>query len=288
MINIINSWQFNLIGALICIVIFFQSYKIAVKNVKNDGAATILLQMIAGISILFLVPFFPIKFPQDPKFYILLAIASIFYALTDRLQTTSRKNLEVSVYSILNMLKTFFLVLFGILFFREKIIFMKVLGALLILLGNGILFYKKGNFKINKYALFGVLATFFYVIAITIDIGNSKLFNLPIYIFLVFAIPAIILFLFEKQKLKNVIQEYQKGRKKYFLITGISWGLASIFTLRSYQLGEVTTVAPLLACSVFINIFAAYFFLKERDNILKKIIASLIVIVGVYLTLFFN
>ena len=288
MINIINSWQLNLIGALISVVIFFQFYKKAVQNVKNDGAATILLQIIAGVSALFFIPFFAIQFPQGIKFYVLLGISSIFYALTDRLQTTSRKNLEVSVYSILNMLKTFFLVLFGIIFFKEEVILMKIVGALLILLGNGILFYKKGRFKINKYVFFGILATLVYTIAISIDIGISELFNIAIYISLVFLVPAIILFLFEKQKIRNIVQEYKKGKKSYFLITGFFWTLASIFTLRAYQLGGVIVVAPLLACSVFINIFVAYFFLKERDNILKKIIASLIVIVGVYLTLVFN
>src|SRR3989339_81914 len=107
--HLFSYWQLYIVGYLISVVIFFQYYKLAVKEAKNDGAVTILLQVIAGLSILIFIPFFPIQFPTEIKFYIILFIASIFYALNDRLQVTARKHLQVSVFSILNMLKTFFL-----------------------------------------------------------------------------------------------------------------------------------------------------------------------------------
>ena len=94
MFSLFNTWWFNLIGYLIFVVFFCQFYKLAVKNAKKDGAATVLLQLLAGVSVLVLVPFLPITFPSDPKVYLLLIAASIFYALNDRLQTSARKNLD--------------------------------------------------------------------------------------------------------------------------------------------------------------------------------------------------
>jgi uncharacterized membrane protein len=79
------------------------------------------------------------------------------------------------------------------------------------------------------------------------------------------------------------MQEYNTKRKKYFYITGLFWGLTILFTLKAYQLGEVTTLAPIFASSVIANVVVAYFFHKEKDNIIKKIVASLIVLIGVYL-----
>jgi hypothetical protein len=101
-ISLFNTWQFNLAGYLVFVVLFFQFYKLAVKYATKDGAATILLQLIASASILFLAPLLPLQFPNDPKFYLLLVAASVFYALNNRLQTTARKHLQVSVFSIVN------------------------------------------------------------------------------------------------------------------------------------------------------------------------------------------
>jgi uncharacterized membrane protein len=54
-------------------------------------------------------------------------------------------------------------------------------------------------------------------------------------------------------------------------------------SLRAYQLGEVTSVAPLWALKVIINVIVSYIFLKERSNLLKKIIAALLIIISVVL-----
>jgi len=195
MITVFNTWQFNLIGYLIGIVVFFQFYKLAVRNAQKDGAATVLLQTIASISVLFLTPFLLIKFPSDIKVYLLLILACIFYGIGDRLQTTSRKHLQVSVFSILNQLSNVFLIVIGLTVFREPFVLAKLLGAALILLANTLLFYKKGSIKINKYAWIGVLATLFLSIAISVDIGISKQFNLPVYIMLTLFLPALSLYL---------------------------------------------------------------------------------------------
>ncbi len=70
--NIFATWQFNLVMFLIFSVLFSQFYKSAVKNTQREGTATILLQLIAGTSVLIFVPFFPIQFPSDYKVYLLL------------------------------------------------------------------------------------------------------------------------------------------------------------------------------------------------------------------------
>lgn len=147
--NLLNTWQFNIIGFLFTVVIYFQFYKLAVRNATKDGAATVLLQVIAGLAALALSPLFTFQFPSNPRPYLLLTAACVFYALFDRLQTTVRKHLEVSVFSILNQFTTVFLILFGITIFREPFVLAKVLGAGLVLLGNILVFYKEGNLKLT-------------------------------------------------------------------------------------------------------------------------------------------
>ena len=282
--NIVNTWQFNLIGYLITIVGFFQFYKLAVRAAKRDGAATILLQTIAGISILLLTPFLPFKISSDPKIYALLILASVFYAINDRLQTTVRKNLQISLCSILNQLSTVFLIMSGLLIFREPFVVSKIAGGVLIVLGNTISLYRKGRIEINRYIWLAILANMALASAMSIDIGISRQFNLPFYIMLTLILPSVMIMVIEKIKIEEIINEYQSKNRKYYLITGLMWGLAIFFSLRSFQFGKVTTIVPLQALSALFNIMIAYLFLKERDYLFKKIIAAILIIFGVFLT----
>lgn len=106
----INTWWFNIIAYLILYIIFTQFYKIATKNSKNDGALTILLQLLGGLFVLIFMPFFKVTFPKQINAYLFLGLACIFYAIADRVNTTARRGLEVSVYSILGQLSTVFVI----------------------------------------------------------------------------------------------------------------------------------------------------------------------------------
>src|SRR5579859_1649156 len=118
---IINSWPFNLCLYLISIILFNQFYKLAISSIQRDGAATILLQIIGGVSILILIPFFSFPLPKTLTAYIFLVVASVFYAINDRLQTTARKNLQVSIITIVNQTQTIFLLMYGFTLLRSPI-----------------------------------------------------------------------------------------------------------------------------------------------------------------------
>ena len=50
---------------------FNESYKLIAKNMDKAGSLTVLVETIAGILSLFLIPFFEIKFPSDIRIYLL-------------------------------------------------------------------------------------------------------------------------------------------------------------------------------------------------------------------------
>lgn len=109
----------------VCLYIVFavtynQFYKVALKTSKGDGALTVLIQSIGGITALLSSKFFEYKFPTDWKVYLLLGIACIFYALSDRINTTVRSGIEASTFSIIKQLSTVFMILAGLLFFKEQ------------------------------------------------------------------------------------------------------------------------------------------------------------------------
>ena len=176
MLAILNTWQFNVIGYLISIVVFYQFYKLAVKHAKRDGAATILLQFIAGITVLSLVLFVNWRLPKEPIIVFLLVVTCVFSAINNRLQTTARKHLQVSTFSILAQLSNVFLILFGLTIFSNPFVWSKILGAGIILTANIFLLYRGGKFEFNRYVAMAILASFVMAIALSIDIGLSQQF----------------------------------------------------------------------------------------------------------------
>ena len=280
----LNLWQVNVVLHLIFAVIFNQYYKLAIKDNIRDGASTVLLQIICALSFLFLAPFFPFKFSTDYKVYLLLLLALFFYTINDRTQTTARKGLPVSEYLIIKQLSKIFLIISGIFIFHEPAIPLKIFGAILILSGNFVLLYKKGKFVFNKYVWWAVLGTLTLAIGMTIDIGLISQFNMPVYLIVSMLIPAILIIIFEKISLSDISSEFNSGKRKEYVFTGIAWCGAIFFMYRAFILGEVVLVVPLTALSVLLNVLVAYFFLNEKENLIKNIFVSILIAIGVYFT----
>lgn len=278
-----ESWLIYVGLYLILATVFTQFFKIATKTLKRAGALTILLQLIAGLSALVLCPFFEFKLPTDVMVYIMLGISIVFYAITDRVNTTVRSGLEASTFSMLKQLSTTFMIFAGLVFFKEEFVLTKFIGAMLIIFSNVLIFYKKGKFEFNKYLLLGVFGNISFTVALFLDVNISDNFNLPFYVALTLIIPALLIMIFERIKPSEIKEEFVNGNKKAILTTAICWGGSIVSQLRAYQLGNVTVIAPLCALTVILNVIVGYLFLKERDNLLRKIISAILIIISVVL-----
>lgn len=268
---------------LVLATIFTQFFKVATKTMQKTGALTVLLQLLAGIAVLFLCPFFEIKFPTNVSVYIMLGISVIFYAITDRVNTTVRSGIEASTFSMLKQLSTTFMIFAGLIFFKEPFIVTKFIGALLIIVSNLLIFYQKGKFEFNKYIALGILGNISFTVALFLDVNISDNFNLPFYVAITLMAPAILIMIFERIKPSDIKNELVKGNRKAIFITAICWGMSIISQLRAYQLEKVTIVAPLCALTVMLNVIVGYLFFKEKDNMLRKIIAAILIIISVIL-----
>lgn len=262
-------------------ILFNQGYKIVVKNMKNAAAVTVLLEGLAGMFALLFIPFFEFSFPTNPFTYLFLFLAIIFYTVNDRLSTTVRSGLDGSTYLIIKQLSVVFMILNGFLLFKEKIIFKKVLGSLIILFSNFLIFYERRKFRFNKYIFLGIIANLFMSIALLIDVSYSNEFNLPFYVFLILIVPALLILIFEKVTIKKIKNEYINGNKKMIVLTSFSWAIMTIAKLRIYQLGEVVESAVFCSLTVILTVIVEYFFFNQKNKLLKKVVASIMILLGI-------
>lgn len=282
--SLIDSWEFNLILYLISNVVFLQSYKAAVRNASDESAAAVSLQLIAGGVALLIAPIMSFQWPTSISAYVLLAVAIVFYAINDRLQVTVRRNLDVSIYTIIGQGYTAILFAFGLVIFGESVTLTQTLGALLVVGAITLLFVgkAKSNAASRKYQLLAVVVQVIFATAIAVDVGISEQFNLSIYVAITLIIPAALIALQGGTRLPAVNKEFAL-RPRMYLLCGVSWTLTIIFSLRAFQLGEVVVVAPLQTISVLLNVIVASIIFRERTDIQRRFIASAGVILGAFL-----
>lgn len=285
--SLFYNWKFYIVFYLIVSVIFNIYYKKSIEHMDNSGAMTIVIQMLASVFTLFLIPFYEIKISTNLTTYIFLFIAIIFYTLNDRLGTLVRNKLSASIYSIMKQLSIVFMLVFGIVISKERITFYNLIGSILIILANILILYKHDKLKINKYIICGVIANISLAIAMIIDVSYSNEFNLAIYVLLTTFFPSILIFVIEKIKIKSLIIEYKNSNKASLYLTSISWIIMMISKISAYRYGKVILVAPLSSLSVILISFFEYFVLRDKNNIKRKIICSLIIILGIILIKYF-
>ncbi len=279
--KVLDMWEVQVGIYLLSACVFARSFKIANRNMRDANCLTVLLElMTAGFAIV-LIPLFPIKFPSDIKIYFTLLITTVIYAITDRLNTEARFGLKPSTFSMLKQLSTVFMIIFGLTFLKEAIVPLKIGGAVLIILANLLISYDKGKWEINKYFVMSFISNFLFAVAMLINVNISDYFNIAMYTVITVTLPAVFIILFKKLKLKNLKEEFNLYKKKEFILAGFTWCLMLISSVRAYQLKSVTVVAPLFALTSIINAFVELLFDKDRKGFLIKIIAGLLIILGV-------
>lgn len=82
---------------------------------------------------------------------------------------------------------------------------------------------------------------------------------------------------------KEVIAEFRNTNKKTLLLVALSGGLMVILKLRAYQLGQVIVIAPLCSLTIILNVIVGFLFLKEKDNLLRKIVAGMLILISIIL-----
>ena len=281
--NIFNDWKFWAVFYLISSITFAQTFKKANRNMKDAGKLTILLEVFTAFFALFFLPFFGLKFSTNVTVYLTLLMVVVIYAVTDRLNIEARYGLDPSVFSMLKQLSTVFLMIFGFIFLKESVVIKKIIGAFIIIAANIILAIDKGKIKFNKYFIMCFVSNFLFAIAMLINVNISDNFNLAFYTIMTVFLPSILIFIFGRHSINGLIQEFNLYDKPRFLLASFCWCLMLISSVRAYQLGNVTVVAPILTLTSILNTIYEYVIIKNKKHFLQKLVASILIILGVIL-----
>lgn len=270
---------------LIFAVIFAQGFKSVNRDMKNASALTILLEFFTALFALILSPLFAFRFPSSFTVYIIVGIVTIIYAITDRLNIEARYGLDPSTFSMLKQLSTVFLVIFGFVFLKESFILNKIIGIVLILVSNVLLSVNKsGKIQLNKYFIMSFISNFLFAIAMFINVNIAQNFNICIYTVFTVLVPSVIIKIFSKLSIEDLKKEFNLYNKRKFLLVSFSWCVMLISSVKAYEQGNVSVVAPLLTLTSILNSIYEFFKDKKKKMLLYKLFISMLIILGVILT----
>ncbi len=219
----------------------------------------------------------------DAKMITLTLLSCFLYFGANLLFFVALKKIDASEMALITALQIIWYLILGVCFFSEHLTVYKLVGASLIFLGLAVVYYSKQFFtRINLHYLIGILSTIVFALAGTADKAAMKYIDPSLYQVFGFIIPALLTFIFVPKKYLD-IRPLLKWNKKTSLLVAISafYIFAPLCINTAYKLeADASKVGPLMQTSTIIIVLLGIIFLKEKDNIFRKVVGSIIVLLG--------
>jgi drug/metabolite transporter (DMT)-like permease len=238
--------------------------------------------IVIGILVLIIHGEIPI-FDMTKIFWNVL-VMTFLYALANVFIFKSLKTTEASRYTVIFSSKTLFAVLGASLFFGEGLTLTQWIGAILIIFGIIIISLKDFNKKINIGDLFAFIAAILFGLTNTNDRFLVKYFDPYTYVVIGFLLPGLAIAMFYPNKLANLKIYFKKNIFYKMTIICLLYGLSAVAFFTALQ--TTSNSSQLFSINSFGAIIIVIFsivFLKENDNIAKKLIGAIVSIVGLLL-----
>jgi drug/metabolite transporter (DMT)-like permease len=217
-----------------------------------------------------------------------LVLTAVLYAGVNYFLFKSFKQSEASIVTILFSTNAVWMLIGSYLFLGESINIQKILGIALIIGVTVIISSESGKFKLDRKLIYPLLAGFILGFAFVNDVYILNTAELLTYLSIAFILPGLTLMLslIPGKKYLEIKDVTRTDLLKNFALAFV-YALSTILTFYSYKLGaEASVVGPLQQLSVFGTVILSYFILKERTQMKKKLLATVLAVLGgVILTL---
>jgi drug/metabolite transporter (DMT)-like permease len=279
------SWIIFAFGS----VLFFTALNllqrlIAVKG-ENPRAMAILFNgsaAIISLVITFLTGGFKFfVFPADPAAWGVVTIAALGYAIYERGRFTAAKLLDASVFATISNISVLVAFAGSLFLYAETMAVSKLLGGILII---GSLFLVSAGNKQKRVSqkgmVIGIIISIALGLAWMLDKSGVGYFNAITYNILMWTIPTLFIYL-PGMKPEVIKKEFKLVSWKIFVLAGMNVA-GYLMQLKAMETAEATRVIPIVQTSTLFTVLLGIIWLKEKENIYKKIIAGIMAVAGVY------
>lgn len=280
------SWLILSLFSLLSFVLYdVASRFVATRSESPRAFATIYNAVVAvlSLSIFFIDPTPPGTLNLRVIFLTLIGL--VLWGLNGRLEYFVKKHVEASTFAIVAKVAPVGTFLLAIIFLHESLSIYKLLGVVLIILANVLIFINQGKRAILtpeglRYTVMicSVLAFAWFFDAINVPVWGVATFSV-----LSFGIGSLISGLFPTISLTELRRELVLTPVWQIALLG-SLNLAGYaLMLKAFTVTEASNVIPVATATAPFVVLLSFFLLGEKDFLLRKFLAAIITLGGIYL-----
>ncbi len=226
-----------------------------------------------------------VKIPHAKIAYIFVLLAIVFFGIFERIRFNALELINVSVFSVIfnfSLLVTYF----GSLFlYHENVTMWRTLGMLLIFSSLILVSYQSGRKKLMmKGILLSIATAITYGLGSMLDKAGSRFFSPAMYSLLLWTGVLPVIFLFPSIDLEKIRTKIKSFGWKIAVLSFLNV-LAYFMQLKALEVADATSVIPIVQTSVIFTTLLGIFYLKEKEGMIRKVIASFLTVIGALLIL---
>lgn len=213
-----------------------------------------------------------------------LILGTVFWGICTVLLFKALQLLESSEVTILSTLRVPIAVIAAIVLFQESFDYQKMLGMIIIIVATILVTNFKKGFKFNIGVVYVLGVALFSGLGIIVDTLAVKHYDVVFYNTITNFLIVPLLLLFRPRALKEWTHFFQPDfliRMLPLAIFSTAQAITYLYSLTSE--GNTSQIATIRQSQLIITVLLAIIFLNERNNLLRKLIAAILVTIAVIL-----
>lgn len=279
------NWGILLTISIISYSISVLLQRILLRNDKSDPITySIAFQLLTGILIGIYAVTRGFTTPNLIPLFPNLILRFILYSGSNIFIFSALKIIDASEFTIVFASRALWAIIGAIIFLKESFSSQQALGTLLIILSVIIVSWKKQKFTFNKGFVFSVLAAAFIGLAFTNDAFIVQNFDVPSYLTIAFIIPALAVWIIYPKSAMKIRPLFEKQTLLKLGLLSFFSAISTITFFLAYQVGKnASQIATLNQIATIVIVVLSVIFLRERSDLLRKLLGAVISFVGVIL-----
>lgn len=280
------SWLILSLLSLISFVLYdVASRFVATRSESPRAFATIYNAVVAVLSLsIFLID------PTPPgalniRIIFLTLVGLVLWGINGRLEYFVKKHVEASTFAIVAKVAPVGTFLLALIFLHESLSISKLFGVILIILANVLIFINQGKRAILtpeglRYTVMicSVLAFAWFFDALNVPVWGVATFSV-----FSFAIGSLISGLFPTISWAEIKRELALTPLWQIAFLGSLNLSGYALMLKAFTVTEASNVIPIATATAPFVVLLSFFLLRERDFLLRKFLAALLTLGGIYL-----
>lgn len=278
-------WQLLVLISVTTYAASITLQRIILKDDKSDAVAySILFQILTGFIIFVYAVLNGFQMPNILNYPLQYILMTALYAFGNVMIFKSLQSIPASQFTILFATRAFWTILVAMLFLNESFSLIHGIGTLLIIAAVVLASWQGHKLSFSKGEIYALLAAISFGIAFANDAYIIQNEDVPSYLAVAFVLPGLAIIATRLNALTKMKQLINISFLKKMTLIGVLYAISAIAIFQAYQVGRnAAQIAPLNQTSTLLTVLFGIIVLKERDNLLKKIAASIIAFIGIIL-----